>query len=106
MLAETDTIQARGAMSLAAAMTNMAVMCQGSVKKPLNQVSYMHALAVDARITNRCSRLQTQFSCAAAVGYSTSYIDPYAALRNKSGIVSQDPKESERFSDILHTWAS
>lgn len=31
----------------------------------------------------------------AAVGYSTSYIDPYAALRNKSGIVSQDPKESE-----------
>ena len=35
----------------------------------------------------------------AAVGYSTSYIDPYAALRNKSGIVSQDPKESK--SDLL-----
>lgn len=33
--------------------------------------------------------------CYAAVGYSTSYIDPYAALRNKSGIVSQDPKESK-----------
>ncbi|KAL0024901.1 hypothetical protein WJX77_001165 [Trebouxia sp. C0004] len=33
---------------------------------------------------------------APAVGYSTSYIDPYAALRNKSGIVSQDPKEIAR----------
>jgi len=38
----------------------------------------------------------------AAVGYSTSYIDPYAALRNKSGIVSQDPKESKPL--VLSRW--
>ncbi len=38
----------------------------------------------------------------AAVGYSTSYIDPYAALRNKSGIVSQDPKESKPL--VLSQW--
>ena len=38
----------------------------------------------------------------AAVGYSTSYIDPYAALRNKSGIVSQDPKESKPL--VLSWW--
>ena len=45
------------------------------------------------RSHNRCAIVE--LFCAAAVGYSTSYIDPYAALRNKSGIVSQDPKESE-----------
>lgn len=44
MFAETGTIQASDAMNLAAVMMNMADMCQGSVKKPLNQVCYILTL--------------------------------------------------------------
>ena len=61
MLAETDTIQARDDMSLAAVMMNMAGMCQGSVKRPLNQVCCMYAAIVDSGITNSCSRVELSF---------------------------------------------
>lgn len=51
VLAEIDTTQARDIMSLAAVTMNMVDMCQGNVKKPLNQVCVMHALAVDLGVT-------------------------------------------------------
>ena len=63
VLAEIDTIQAKNVTSLAAVMMNMVDMCQGSVKKPLNQACHMHPLAVDSGITTAVAESSQAFLC-------------------------------------------